>query len=177
MSYVLSELTKYGLAAMMLMYAVTGAMVFRYRSERARTPVVRVLAIELFGVQALMFLQILLRTGEVRYLFFYAAEAVMILLTLILYRWLFPDGNRAVVCHMCMFLMIGVTMILRIDENKALKQMVIAAAGLAAGILVTEFIFRFDVWKRLTWLYAAACAVVLVHAAIMSRRLRCFFCR
>ena len=71
----LSEFARVGGALLLVLYVVFSFLVFRYRTEKKRKPFYVVQILLMIGIQGLLFLQMLLKTNDLRYLFFFAFQA------------------------------------------------------------------------------------------------------
>ena len=155
---------------LMLIYVTESFLAFRYRDAHHLRGVCRRQCIWMFAIHALLFAQIIVNTQDIRYLFYYAGQLLLLLAVPVLFARLFPDGYRVLVNNMCMLLMIGMTMILRVDESKALRQMIFTAVSFLAGFIVTGLFRRWKSPEKLTWLYAgigiAAIGIVLLLGSV-----------
>lgn len=166
----ITEITKYLICMLMLIYVTESFLAFRYRDARHLRGVCRRQSIWMFAIHALLFAQIIVGTMDTRYLFYYAVQLLILVSIPSLFTRLFPDGYRVLVNHMCMLLMIGMTMILRVDESKALRQMIFAAVSFLLGFFVTELLKRWKSPDRLSVVYAAvgiaAIGIVLILGSV-----------
>ena len=177
MELYVTEISKYVIASMMLLYTITAFAAFRFRSREARTHIYATQIILMFMIQIACFVQILARTGKVVYLFFFAFQIVVFSAVIMLFYFIYPDGNRLIINNCCLLLMIGVIILTRLSYEKAVKQFVIVAISFLIGFFIPEMIFRFNFLKRFTWIYAAvgiaAMSVVLILGATINGR--CLF--
>ncbi|RKM62741.1 FtsW/RodA/SpoVE family cell cycle protein [Butyrivibrio sp. XB500-5] len=176
MELYVTEISKYVIAIMLLLYTVTAFMAFRLRSREARTKIYVAQIMLIFMIQIACFIQIIARTGKVLYLFFFAFQIVVFSAVLMLFYFIYPDGNRLIINNCCLLLMIGVVILTRLSYEKAVKQFVIVAISFLIGFFIPEMIFRFNFLKRFTWIYAAVGiaaigAVLVLGVAINGSKL------
>ena len=87
-----------------------------------------------------------------------------------LFRMVYPKGNRLIVNNMCLLLSIGFVILTRLSFEKAIKQFFIVTISIVAGMLIPYFIHKLKFLKNLPWIYAAlgivALGIVLVLGAV-----------
>ena len=172
MELYITELSKYLICFLMIGYAAVSFLVFLFKTEEDRTGFYIFQNILMLMIQLLCFLQIETRTGDLTYLFFYGFQLIILMATIILFHILYPDGNQLIINNMCMLLMIGMVMLIRIDSAKAIKQFVIAAGSIIIAFLIPQLIYRWRFLKRFTWLYGiigtAALGIVLILGSVTN---------
>ena len=104
------------------------------------------------------------------YLFFYVLQQILMFATVMLFRMVYPKGNRLIVNNMCLLLSIGFVILTRLSFEKAIKQFFIVTISIVAGMLIPYFIHKLKFLKNLPWIYAAlgivALGIVLVLGAV-----------
>lgn len=165
----LSEFARVGGALLLVLYVVFSFLVFRYRTEKKRKPFYVVQILLMIGIQGLLFLQMLLKTNDLRYLFFFAFQAIVILATIILYRVIYPDANLLIVNNMCLLLMISMAILTRLSGNKAIRQFIIALASLVIALILPELVLRFRILSELWWAYGLVGITALSFVLILGR--------
>ena len=170
MNLLILELTKYLICLLMLVYVAESVLVFRFPDGAHLRGVCTRQVIWMFAIQALLYTQIITATGELRYLKYYLGQLLLLLLVPVLFQKLFPDGYRPLVNHMCMLLCVGMAMILRVNESKALKQMIFTAVSFLAAFAVIAVVRRLKDLERYTYAYLAvglfAIGAVLVLGSV-----------
>ncbi|MCR4762261.1 MAG: FtsW/RodA/SpoVE family cell cycle protein [Lachnospiraceae bacterium] len=165
----LSEIARVGVALFMLIYAVLSFLVFLYRTERKRSGFYAAQIVLMIGVQALLFMQMTLKTQDLRYLFFFAFQAVVVFSTIMMYRLIYPDANRLIVNNMCLLLMISMAILTRLSGNQAIRQFIIAVASLLVALILPTVVYRLQILADLTWVYAAVGIGALMVVLILGR--------
>ena len=156
MNLIILELTKYLICLLMLVYVAESFLVFRFPDGAHLRGVCIRQTIWMFAIQALLYAQIITATGELRYLEYYIGQLVLLLLVPVVFHKLFPDGYQPLVNHICMLLCVGFAMILRVNESKALKQMIFAAISFLIAFAVMAVMRRMKRLERFTYVYLAA---------------------
>ncbi|MBR0163692.1 MAG: FtsW/RodA/SpoVE family cell cycle protein [Lachnospiraceae bacterium] len=168
MSLFITEISKYIIFLLMCIYVAECFLSFRFRHDARQRGVNTRQLIWMFAIQALFYAQIIANTGELSYLGFYVAQLLILTATPVLFTRLFPAASRPLMNNMCMLLMIGMTVILRIDPAKARRQLVIVAGSIAAGCLLTWLVRLVRTPERYTWFYAGAGAVLLLIVRLLG---------
>ena len=166
MKLYVTEIAKYVIALLLFLYTADSfwALTKPYESDRKIIYTRQIFC--MFGVQLSCFIQILARTGKVAYLFFFLFQIVVFASVIMLFYVIYPDANKLVVNNMCMLLMIGIIMLTRLSYEKAIRQFIVIAISFVIGFFIPELIFRLNVLKRYTWIFAAvgitAIGIVLI---------------
>jgi len=147
-------LSKYFIAIFMAMYTYECFAVFRFKDEVSRRGIYTRQLILMFFVHVSSFLTICVKTGDMTYLILYAFQQLAVFVTIVLFELLYPTLNRLIVNNMCMLLTIGLIMLTRLDQKKAIKQLMIAVISLIIALIIPYFIRKIRALKNLSWLYA-----------------------
>ena len=73
-------------------------------------------------IYMLSFLNIYIYTGEPEFIGFYVTTQVVLWLTILIYRKLYPEANKLLINNMCMLISIGLIILVRLNYQKAKKQ-------------------------------------------------------
>ncbi len=172
MEIYITEISKYVICLLGIFYTFAAFLSLAVKSEERRNGICTFQFAQLLGIQFLCFLQIEARTGKINYLFYYAFQLVILVAFLLLFRVIYGESHRLVLNNMCFMLMIGMIIILRIDEAKAVKQLVIAAVSLTISFFVPVAILKWKFLKKLTWIYAiigaAALGIVYILGSVTN---------
>ena len=135
MEIIIVEVSKYLICALMLLYVTESFIALSKGPGAERSTVCLRMRIWMFLIGALMFAQIVVNTGKPSYLFYFLFIAAIIIITPLVYGLLFPGYEPILITHMCMFLMIGMTVILRVKAGKMVRQMIIVSVSVLIGFL------------------------------------------
>ncbi len=170
MEIYITELSKYLITLFMALYTLECFLVFRFQEEEDRSGCYIRQNLLMFLVHFTCFLVICFETGNIEYLFFYVLQQILLFATVMLFRMVYPKGNRLIVNNMCLLLSIGFVILTRLSFEKAIKQFFIVTVSIVAGMLIPYFIHKLKFLKSLTWVYAAtgivALGVVLILGAV-----------
>ena len=172
MELYVTEISKYVIALFMLLYTLAAYLTFRYKTEKKRKSIYISQIICMFAVQIACFIQIIARTGKPVYLFFFAFQIIIFASVLLLFYAIYTEGNRLIINNSCMLLVISMIVLTRLSYDKAVKQFFIVTASFIIGFFIPEIIFRFEILKKFTWIYAAAgvaaIGAVLLYGAVTN---------
>ena len=111
----ITTLSKYFTAVIMLLYTLECFLVFKYKEEHSRKSIYISQLIMIVLVHFACFLSIILKTGEVRYLIFYAILQIFILGVIEILPMVYPRLNRLLINNACMLISIGLIMLVRLN--------------------------------------------------------------
>ncbi|MCM1174008.1 MAG: FtsW/RodA/SpoVE family cell cycle protein [Blautia sp.] len=164
MELYITEISRYLITILLAFYTIESFMAFRFQEEEKRGGIYIRQNLLMFGVHFSCFMVICFETGEIEYLFFYIFQQILLFATIMLFRMIYPKGNRLLINNMCMLLSIGFVILTRISYEKAIRQFFIITVSIAVGMLLPYLTGRIRFLKNLTWVYAATgiCALGIV---------------
>ena len=150
------------------MYTYECFTVFGYADGDKKRRILRNQNKLMFMIHFLAFAGMYFKIGEIKILIFYAVQVVLLLAIILLYTWIYPKASRLVVNNMCMLMTIGFIMITRLSYNKAVKQCVIAAGGVAISLAVPVIIRKVKQLSEWRWLYCGVGIVALAAVVVVG---------
>lgn len=172
MELYITELSKNLINVFLIIYMVISFICCIRKSEDSRKPFYIIQNILMLLTQFLCFLQIETRTGQITYLFYYAICAIVLISTMVLFGVIYPDGNTLIINNMCMMLMLGLVLLIRIDSGKAVRQLFIVIFSLVIAFFVPKIIAEWDSLKYIPFVYAivgiAALLIVLILGSVTN---------
>ena len=145
---VIIHISKYILAILAASYAMKCFTVFSDRHEYDRGHVYVVQNVLMFLIHFICYLIIYLMTKDMKMLYFYGAQFVLFLTTLIIYGTVYKNASRLIVNNMCYLLMVGFVILTRLDFDMAVRQFVIAVAAACISLVIPAFILRVRIVDR-----------------------------
>ena len=169
----ITEISKYIISAIMIAYVLVSIIPLVRRDEDGeKQGVYMIQNILMFCMHFTCFLSICFETDETEYLVFYAFQQVLLLVMIVLFRLLYPYGNKSFMNHVAMLLSVGFVVLTRLSYNKALKQFFIVAVSAVVAMAVPWVISKLRFLRDLKWLYAllgiGMLSVVLVLGAVTN---------
>lgn len=153
MENVITELGKYLMLLMTILYTYLGFAVFRkgkktkkwiYQSQTAL-----ILLVHLTG-----FMLLFMQQKDQKLLWLYLGQMGLLALSNFLYRRLYRNLSTELFLHMQFLMMIGFVFVTRLDLEDGIKQSVLAGAALLLCLLVPLLIRKITIFPKLGWGYA-----------------------
>ena len=161
--------SRYVIALLAVLYAVL-SMVRVSLSPRKGRPVDTAQTVCIFVLQFVAFLTLCLETGELDALFFYAFSQIVLFVSMMLFLMIYPGMNRAILNHMCFLLGTGLLILGRLDLQQAIRQLIIAAAGMIISMAIPYVVRNWgQLLKKLTLLYAGTGFLALFAVLILGQ--------
>lgn len=168
MELYITELSKYFITLFIALYTLECFLVFRFQDEEKRSGSYIRQNLLMFLVHFSCFLVICFETGKLEYLLFYVLQQILLFATIVLFRMVYPGGNRLIINNMCMLLSIGFIILSRLSFEKAIKQFFIVTVSIIIGMLIPFFIHKLKFLKSLTWVYAVVGIVAIGIVLILG---------
>lgn len=156
METVISELAKYLIIILMILYTFQCFTIFRKHDLEDKRQVLRKQIVLMLFMNFVAYAVLYLKTQEIHMIFMYVAVLIFIGLVQILYRVIYRKANMLVMNNMCMLLSIGFLMLARLKFDRGVKQFAIASAALLLSLVVPVIVRKVKHLKDLTWLYGIA---------------------
>ncbi|MCR5094239.1 MAG: FtsW/RodA/SpoVE family cell cycle protein [Lachnospiraceae bacterium] len=153
----------------MAVYAILSFCVFLYRTEKKRFPFYVVQIILMVVIQFLLFMQMMLKTDDMRYLFFFSFQAIVLIAAIIMHRMIYPDANLLIVNNMCLLIMISMAILTRLSGTSAIKQFIIVIASMIVALILPEAVRRLRILSEPWWIYAVIGILALGFVLILGR--------
>lgn len=171
MGILVTEVSKYLICLVMLLYVIESFAALLYSDLKKERSAALRMRIWMFLIGVLFFAQTAANTGSLDHLAYFAGLFILIIITPSLYNILFKVEEPLIINHMCMLLMIGMTIILRVDTHKALRQLIIVYFSIFVGLIGLWIIRKIDIaFEKYGYVYLfagiAAILVVLVLGSI-----------
>ena len=169
MANIIAEMSKYLMIILITIYTYECFSVFSYEDGADKKRIFRNQNKIMFMIHFMAFASMYMKTGEIKMLIFYGAQAVMLFFIIILYTFIYPKVSRLVVNNMCMLLTIGFIMITRLNYSKAVKQSIIVAGAVVVSLLVPVIIRKVKGLSELRILYGGIGLVALAAVVVIGQ--------
>lgn len=107
----------------------------------------------LFLLQFLMFMDLVLVSSEMEYVFFYLFVQIFLLAALVMVPMIYEQVNRPLLNAMCMLLGCGLMLISRLSFQKAVRQYIIILISFMLSLFIPYLLETVKFWKKMTWIY------------------------
>ena len=152
MQQYITELSKYIIAALMVLYTLGSFVTLTCRGKNYKA-VYLIQNLLMFAVQLLMFMDMALVNKNMEYIFFYVFVQIFLFAVVLMIPMIYEEANRVLMNQMCMLLGIGLCIVSRLSFKSAVKQYIIVLVSLAVSIFLPWLLTRIRFLKKLTWGY------------------------
>ncbi|NLP15600.1 MAG: FtsW/RodA/SpoVE family cell cycle protein [Clostridiales bacterium] len=162
------ELTKY------LMILMVGAYTYHaFRASVKKNKVSRDISYRwmtwfLFMLHFTGYFTMYIQLKNTKLLLLYAGEALVFLLVLFAYKFIYPGLSGLLLRNMLMLLSIGYIILTRLSFDKAVRQFYISAVALGIGLLVPMLFQRFAKIRNYGWIYGIVGVFLLVLVLLIG---------
>lgn len=145
---IIINVSKYFIILLMALYTFSCFFVFRNKEEAEKEQKLNRQIVYVFLIHFLSYLTLALSNHErmLAIVIFYGLQILVATIYMYLYHYIYPYSNRVITNNMSFMLLIGYTMLTRLDFSLAKKQFVIATVSLIAVSIIP---FIMDKYKNL----------------------------
>ncbi|MCD7819018.1 MAG: FtsW/RodA/SpoVE family cell cycle protein [Lachnospiraceae bacterium] len=169
MTNLLYQVSKYLLIILMAFYTLQCYTVFRKKDDAARQHLFLRQNMLMFFMHFVAYSLIFLQNRDLEVLIFYGAQVLYFLLTLLLFRAIYPLASRLLINNMCMLLCIGFIIIARLDYEECLKQFIIVVAATVLALLIPVIIRKLRFITKMYYIYILFGIGILGLVAVAAR--------
>lgn len=167
MQQYITELSKYIIAALMVLYTLGSFVTLTCRGKNYKA-VYLIQNLLMFAVQLLMFMDMALVNKNMEYIFFYVFVQIFLFAVVLMIPMIYEEANRVLMNQMCMLLGIGLCIVSRLSFKSAVKQYIIVLVSLAVSIFLPWLLTRIRFLKKLTWGYGLGGVALLAMVFILG---------
>lgn len=148
MATIIINVSKYIILLLMVLYTLSCFTIFKQVSEEEKNEKLNKQIIYVFLMHFLCYLTLAVNRPEdmKEIIIFYGLQILVATLYMYLYHYFYPYSSRVITNNMSFLLLIGYTMLTRLDISLAKKQFVIATSAL---VLVSAVPYIMDQYKNL----------------------------
>ncbi|MBR1522969.1 MAG: FtsW/RodA/SpoVE family cell cycle protein [Lachnospiraceae bacterium] len=163
----MAGLSKYFIAVFVIFYTFHCFAVFSYKNEEDRRVFYVFQNALMVMTHLLGFYVLYVRSGESSMLILCVLEEIVLFAMIILFANFYPRSSRLITNNVCMLLSISFVMLARLSYERAWRQFVIAAFGIAIALIVPFFVKRIHLIRYHYWIAGiAGLAILLVMMTI-----------
>lgn len=162
------ELIKYMMLLLIVVYTYYSFHVFRLKTKKQQGRTYAVLTALLFLMHFFGFFSLFFQRPELKLIYLYLGELVLIILVLTLYRFIYPKLSKPLLLDMQMLLVIGFIIQARLSYDKAVKQAVIYAGSFLLCLAIPYIMKSWDYLKRFGWIYIGAGIALLLIVQLIG---------
>ncbi|MBP3880132.1 MAG: FtsW/RodA/SpoVE family cell cycle protein [Lachnospiraceae bacterium] len=150
----LTQLSRIFFIFLILIFTLQDYTYYRKKTQEGREGVAHRQVVVMYLFSGLGFLLIFLNTGNLLAVVFFAGVCIFYSVARNGYMSMYSKASMLLVNNMLMLLSIGFIMIARLNLEEAVKQFIIASAGMVFSFLIPVIVRKMKILPRLTWLYA-----------------------
>ncbi len=154
MPHLITEVSKYLMIFLIMFYAYYSFAALGVKDDFRERRMYRRQASCMFLLHLDAYIVIFANEQEVRYLFFYVAQVLLVIFLFIMYRAVYKKAARLIVNHMCMLMLIGFIILTRLDFQSAVRQFEIAVIASVVTIFIPLLVRKLKFLRKFTWVYA-----------------------
>ncbi len=143
---IICQVSKYLILIFMVLYTVKCFSILLSTDEKDRKKKLNKQIVYVFLIHFLCYLTMYLRQGSVKLLIFYAVQIFVAVIYMVVFHSIYKESSRLLTNNTAFLLLIGYTMLTRLDYSMAIKQFIFATIAL----FITAFIpYIMSRWKNL----------------------------
>lgn len=167
---IITEVSKYLMMILFACYAYECFSVLQSSASPERQKhILRRQQCFLFLIHLDAYLVIFAVKQELWVLAFFLMQELLICAIQLIYRFLYKKASRLVTNNLCMLLVISFIILMRLNEQKAVRQFIFAVTGTLVMLLVPFFIRHIHFLHKLPYLYAVAGIALLALVAVAGK--------
>lgn len=163
---IICEISKYLVLLFMVLYTVKCFSVLSSKDEEKKRKNLNKQIGYVFMIHFLCYLILYLRLGELKIIFFYVAQIFVAILYMVLYHSIYKDSSRLLTNNAAFLLLIGYIMLTRLSFSLAVKQFIMATAGLIITAFIPYIMLKWKKMKDLGVFYGITGLIFLVTVFI-----------
>lgn len=163
---IISEISKYLIILLMIFYTLSCFNIFKASNAGRVDHMLNMQIIYVFGIHFFSYLIYYLKLGGIEILIFYGLQIMVAAIYMVVYHYIYKNSSRLITNNMSFLLLIGYTMLTRIDYGLAKKQFVIGTAVLIVVTIIPKLMLKFKNLKSYWKFYAIAGILFLLTVFI-----------
>lgn len=162
------ELAGYGILFCVMLFTVNCLLAVLFDLEN-QTWLNMLCSLLIVATQVILFLNLAIIYEAMEYLFLLAFMLILLFVLVGMTPLIYEDCNRLLLNLCAMMITLGIGMISRLSNDKALKQYMIILASLMVSFVIPFCIVRWRGFRRLTWLYCFAGIALLTGVLLAGK--------
>ncbi len=163
---IISEISKYIIILLMICYTLSCFNIFKPSNGDRVDHMLNKQIVYVFGIHFLSYLIYYLKLGGEELLVFYGLQIAVASIYMVIYHYIYKESSRLITNNMSFLLLIGYTMLTRLDYNLAKKQFLIGTAVLILVTVIPKYMVKLKDLKKYWKFYAIAGMLFLLTVFI-----------
>lgn len=152
MQSLLFDLSKYVLAFLMAFYCLASYVGYSTK-EKKRGGIYFWQYCIMFLIHFLCYWMLFIAYDDYKYFYLYFIEVIYFIVVIGVYSLLYPKASKLLINNMCLLMMVGFIMIARLDYDKCLKQLTIAAISTVITFIIPALFKKVKTFRNFAWAY------------------------
>ncbi|MGN0334178.1 MAG: FtsW/RodA/SpoVE family cell cycle protein [Lachnospiraceae bacterium] len=168
MTNLIIELSKYALIILMAIYTCMTYLSFRAKSKKTKDFMLFQMTFVMLTLHFVAYLVLYLKLEQENLLYYYGFQVLFFVLSLVLWRIVYPGIHRTLLSNMHMLLTISFIILTRINYEKSVKQFKIVLISMILTFLIPMLIRKWNTLARMTNFYGITGILMLAAVLILS---------
>lgn len=170
MANIIINVSKYFILILMLLYTISCFTVFREQSEDAKDAKLNKQIIYVFLIHFLSYLTMAISDMDnlLSIVIFYGIQMFVATVYMYIYHYIYPYSSRVITNNMSFLLLIGYTMLTRLDFSLAKKQFVIATASMIIVAFIPMIMDRYKNLRNYGIFYGVVGIIALASVFVIG---------
>lgn len=153
MSSLICTISKYLILIFMALYTIKCFLYFSAKTSRKRNTNANLQMVDIFAIHFLCHLTMYLNTREQQVIWYYLIELLIAILYVVIFRCVYPESSRFIINFITFLMLVGYSMLTRIDRGLATKQFILASVALFITSFFPFIMGKMKTMKNWTILY------------------------
>lgn len=163
---IICEVSKYLTLLFMVLYTVKCFSIMASKDEQDKRKKLNKQVFYVFMIHFFSYLILYLRLGSIKILVFYGVQIFVAVFYMFIYHSIYKESSRLITNNVAFLLLIGYTILTRLDFNLAVRQFVFATAGLIITAFIPYIMLKWKKLKDMGIVYGVAGIVFLLTVFI-----------
>lgn len=163
---IITEISKFIIIILMICYTMNCFTVFRPQNIDRRDELLNKQIIYVFGIHFLSYLTFYLKMEKIEILIFYGLQITVAAVYMVLYHHIYPESSRLITNNMSFLMLIGYTMLTRLDLSSAKKQFMIGTCMLVLATIIPFVVIRMKSLKSM-WRFYAVTGIIFLFTVFI----------
>lgn len=150
----ISETSNYLFVGIISFYVFLNILVFFFKNPGVHKHLYFLQVIFAVLFHAVGYITLFMRSGDVRYFFFFAFQEITMIAIMLLYQTIYPQISKFLLNNMFFLLYIGFVILGRLNFDHAVRQFVITIVMLGLSLLVPFIYRKFKFWDKAGYVYS-----------------------
>ena len=150
---IISTTAKYLILVLMALYTIKCFTYFTKKTAKKRKTNLNLQVFDIFAIHFLCHLTLFLNTSDLTVLWYYPIELLIAILYITVFHAVYPKASRLLINTITFLMLLGYTMLTRIDHSLALRQFILATVCLFIASFIPWIMGKLPTMRNWTIFY------------------------